>query len=293
MIVREKKFKIPSSVLYSAGGIAFGVVTIALAIQSSLTPDSVATCTERYTSARLLGLQRGGRNMTTEEVQAQLGGQGWGLLTHAAVTAAPETATRVALDVRIPKGGRDGGNYKTPVSGMGFVWHPRELKSANSACLSYAIWLPEDFKFAKGGVLPGLYGGADQIKKDEQQPEKFAVRMRWLRDGLLGVQRVTPNFTTGRARAIDEDWFRLERGRWINIEQEVQLNQPGEADGRLRIWIDGDLKYNKKGLVFRKKPGSPFKGVIADTHYADKTMAWKPAPKDTSIRMTPFLVRWN
>ena len=34
----------------------------------------------------------------------------------------------------------------------------------------------------------------------------------------------------------DKNWF-----KWINIEQEVRLNDPGAQNGHLRVWVDGKL----------------------------------------------------
>ena len=268
MIVRERKLNIPSGVLYSAGGVIFGILTLALAVRSALTPEPVPACSQRYMQAGLIGLERGGRPFSAEELQASLEGREWGVLQHASVGTAPDTQMKVALDVRLPKGGSDGGTYKRPVSGLGFTWSPSGLDKVSSACLAYSVWLPKGFKFAKGGVLPGLYGGADaeesatgpRASERGKQPERFAARMRWLHEGRLAVQYQTPASPSGIIRVLEEDWLRVEGGRWIRVEQEVALNTPGQSDGLLRVWIDGDMKLNQKGLVFRNKATKPVPG---------------------------------
>jgi hypothetical protein len=44
----------------------------------------------------------------------------------------------------------------------------------------------------------------------------------------------------------------LEPGRWYNIEILYALNTPGESDGQLRGWIDGELKADYQDMRFRE-----------------------------------------
>ncbi len=43
----------------------------------------------------------------------------------------------------------------------------------------------------------------------------------------------------------------LENNRWYSIEQYVKLNTPGEKNGVLKAWIDGELAFEKTNLRFR------------------------------------------
>lgn len=43
----------------------------------------------------------------------------------------------------------------------------------------------------------------------------------------------------------------LERGRWYCLEQMIQANTPGEADGEAAAWIDGRLYLHYRGLRWR------------------------------------------
>lgn len=45
----------------------------------------------------------------------------------------------------------------------------------------------------------------------------------------------------------------LERGQWYQIEMQVEMNTPGQADGVIRGWVDGQLSYEKTNMVFRNK----------------------------------------
>jgi hypothetical protein len=43
----------------------------------------------------------------------------------------------------------------------------------------------------------------------------------------------------------------LQKNRWYCIEQNVQLNTPGKADGVFRAWVDGQLVIERTGLRYR------------------------------------------
>lgn len=44
----------------------------------------------------------------------------------------------------------------------------------------------------------------------------------------------------------------LETNRWYAIEQHCRLNTPGENDGVLRAWVDGNLAFEKTDVQFRQ-----------------------------------------
>ena len=41
------------------------------------------------------------------------------------------------------------------------------------------------------------------------------------------------------------------RGRWLCVEQRVAVNTPGEDDGELAVWLDGELYLHYRGLRWR------------------------------------------
>jgi hypothetical protein len=43
----------------------------------------------------------------------------------------------------------------------------------------------------------------------------------------------------------------LMRDRWYAFELEIGMNTPGEADGIIRGWVDGELAYEKTNMIFR------------------------------------------
>lgn len=50
----------------------------------------------------------------------------------------------------------------------------------------------------------------------------------------------------------------LELERWYNIEQYVKVNDPGVRNGIMRVWVDGQLAFEKTGIMLRgPKPWDP------------------------------------
>lgn len=294
MVVRQKKDGIPPVVLYcTAGGLA-AFVTLVFAARSVLIKDPTPHCSARYERANVLPYStRDGKLRQILDIQTELLERDWGLDKNGhllKVSAGPEPA---ALEVRMPAGGRAGGTIDNPVSGVGFKWMPSFLRRATSACVTYNVWVPEDFPVNRGGVLPGLFGGDPRAAaKDAGQPF-FAVRLRWLGKGAIGYQYIGPNRRKTVQRALADGRVRLPRGRWVSFAEEIKLNTPGRNDGALRIWVDGALQLEVKKLSFRRDGKLGFTGVWADTHFVRSgSGAWAPAPKSTRLRMTPLIVRW-
>lgn len=292
MIVKKRSFSMSSGTLYALGGAAFGIVTVGLMINSQFAPESFPGCSERYTQAGLFALERSsGEPLTPVDLQSRLAGREWGVMDNLVIKKEAGSPLETTLTVKFNRGGNVNYETRKAASGFGFKWQPGYLEKANSACLSYSVWLPEKFEFAKGGTLPGLYG-ASEIARINNETE-FATRMRWLEGGNAALQMKLAATKDKPLVGLSSKWYRFPRGKWVNIEQEVVLNQPGLADGTIRVWVDGRLHLNRSGIAFRASAKTTFAGVTTDTHYANRDMTWAPAPKETEIKLSPMLLRWN
>ena len=290
MIIKQRNYKLPSGTLYGFAGAAFGIVTVGLMVQSHFAPDTYPGCAERYGQAGMFALERSsGARLEPSELQSKLAGREWGVLHNIAIRPDETAAGKTAMTVTFKAGGEIEPAKRRAASGVGFQWQPGYLLGANAACLSYSVKLPAKFEPANGGTLPGLFGA----RSKHTEPD-FSLRMRWLADARLGIQPVNSRSKEkSRAIAIAGQRLKLPRDRWFEIEQEVILNTPGKSDGIVRVWVDGNIWLTLEGQTFRKDANSGFRGVIADTHYANGDMQWAPAPTATEIKLTPLLVRWN
>lgn len=64
-----------------------------------------------------------------------------------------------SIQVKYPKGSMDPSQTSAPIGGAEFYANPMDVTFAQNVTLEYEVYFPLDFDFAKGGKLPGLYGG--------------------------------------------------------------------------------------------------------------------------------------
>ena len=120
----------------------------------------------------------------------------------------------------------------------------------------------------------------------------IAAQLIWTQGGNLSldIKSEAPDDGSISATAVHSD-ARLPTGVWARIDQEVVLNTPGEADGEIRLWVDGALMINRDGLLFRRDPKTFLNGVAVTVAYAgsrSETASAQPAAIDVS----PFEIRW-
>ena len=267
--------------------VAAGLVTIAavVAVVRSLvrTPE-LAPCTERYPSGTVFALEQGGVLLTSADLQARLSGKDIGLGDNVRIARVKDAPSPVALGVTLAKGSVAPHVHSAAKGGVSFAWDPRSVRGKTAACLAYSVLLPAGFQFHHGGLLPGIRGSedADQLK------EGFMALLAWRRNGRLGVT----TFVDQRSGPVEVEPFTFPEGRWVKLEQEVVLNEPKKDNGTLRVWVDGKLAIDRGDLAYRDRPEVTVTGVSANVHYGHEDPA-HGAPKDTTIWLTPFEIRWK
>jgi hypothetical protein len=273
-----------NSILFNLSGVGVLLTVAGYAIYSYVTTPEVVRCTARYPSGQQLALNGlHGIPLSPGELQGRSGSREWGLLKNAKITNNHGGHAGSVMEVTLASTDNE---EKIHQNGVGYVWPLSEITKVQSACLSYSVLVPASFAFKEYGWLPGLFGAADANQIDEPlHPEDaFAARMGWASQGEVGVDLRSPagNYWNGGDRV-----HKWPTGKWVGIEQEVQLNAPGQENGELRVWIDGKLTLNKSNLVFRKTAGQGLTGVIADVAYAT-------TPSDVAtVLLSPFMVQWQ
>lgn len=71
-----------------------------------------------------------------------------------------------------------------PSGGVDFYASPLDLAEARSVTLSYCVFFPVDFKWVKGGKLPGLYGGHVGCSGGHSARTCFSTRLMWRAHGI-------------------------------------------------------------------------------------------------------------
>jgi Polysaccharide lyase 14 len=274
------------SILFNVVGVLIGVTVVVYIINSLVFTEKEASCSARYPAPMRFALHTGaGTLLSPIELQARVGLNEWGVNENASVVDAPESPGAAALEVKLATVPEVEAGKDRSANGVSFRWLPAGLGAASSACLSYKLWLPDDFDFAEGGLLPGPFGGAPGVAaSDLASKDRFAAHVQWLRggEGSLNVATMGAGYAS-----IGHGGIPLPKGRWMRIEQEMVLNTPGQENGVVRMWIDGELKAESTRMALRKDAGEKILGVLADIGYLSAPAA------PGMLRMGPFELAWK
>jgi hypothetical protein len=274
------------TLLCNGAGAFLALVIGGYFVSSLVYKERPPSCGHGYAMTATLPLEtNSGELMSTIELQARAGRREYGLLENARVIRAGDVPTSAVLEISL------GGAAVGARNGIGLQWSPPALAEAHAACLSYMIWLADDFDFGSGGILPGLFGGRDQEDLAHPDGAGFASRLAWRSAGALESLAQLPSGAPG-GESRERDRMTLPRGRWVGIEQELRLNRPGQADGELRVWIDGELILERRAVAWRRETATPLGGVVAMVGHGSLERA-AGARRASTLRLTPLELRWQ
>ncbi|MBP0496246.1 polysaccharide lyase [Pararoseomonas indoligenes] len=197
-----------------------------------------------------------------------------------------EDAGGPVLRVRYPAGSIDPGNARAPLGGAGFQLPVGP--GAEARCLHYRLRFPEGFDFVRGGKLPGLYAG--DAPRGCSKPELsagFSARLMWRGNGAGELYLYAPDRAARCGDSIGRGSWSFPRGRWVSVAQEVVLNAPGQADGTVRIWIDGHPVLSHGGLLLRERAETRIAGLLFSTFFGGNDPSWA-SPLDQRAEFTDF-----
>lgn len=169
--------------------------------------------------------------------------------------------------------------------GAGFYARAEALGHAERACLSYKVRFESGFDFVKGGKLPGLYGGDAPSGGDDVDGENgFSMRLMWREQGqgelypyVVGLEGVS----VGRGA------WTFPSGEWVSVEQELILNEPGQANGVARLWIDGRAVLEQRDIVYRTTGDVTIDGLMFSTFFGGNGKEWR-TPRDQHADFADF-----
>ncbi|WP_418280467.1 polysaccharide lyase [Halorubrum sp. DTA98] len=155
----------------------------------------------------------------------------------------------------------------------------------------YYVYFPTDFEVVRnGGKLPGPAGTYDTAgwgARESDGTNGWSARMSF-----------TPGSDSDHVQVgwycyhadmgswgSNWDWSNddagdLSKGEWHRITGEVTMNTPGENDGVLRGWANGDLAFEKTDIRFRDTTDLKVQGFWFNAYYGG---SWS-SPSDNEIR---------
>ncbi len=188
------------------------------------------------------------------------------------VTIVDEDGQRF-MRVRYPAGGvgtaLGGTQFKVPLPG-----------SYEALTISYRVRFGEGFDFVKGGKLPGLCGGDCNTGGDVPDgTDGFSARMMWRADGAVTQYMYMPDQASqwGDDLYWDEGGQRLfAPGAWHQVQTHIVMNTPGESDGVVQSWFDGELALSRSDIRLRDVPTLALDTVYFSTFFGGSGDAWAP-----------------
>ena len=175
------------------------------------------------------------------------------------------------LEVTYPKGSIDPAAKAAPVGGAGFLYpSPTPLFSG---CLAYEVAFVEGFDFAKGGKLPGLYGG-NAPSGGADTSMGFSTRYMWRTGGAGEVYAYVPDKSGAYGESIGRGDWTFVPGQWQQLEQEVIVNHLGQKDGVLRVWVGGRLLIKRTDMLYRVNDNVLVNGLMFSTFFGGHDPSW-------------------
>jgi hypothetical protein len=279
--------KIPSArlVLFNAAAVLIAASAVVAVLRSFLAPSSLVPCTQRYQTTMVFPLERDGAMVTPADIEARSGSQDAAALRNLEIVRISGGSAQIGMSVALPKGLAAPATGAAEESGISFPWQPRSLRNKSAVCLSYSLLLPADFNFGLGGTLPGIVGQTDL------SGDRFAVQAVWGQGGDVGAASVV-TLAGQKSRRDLEGGTQIRRGLWVKVEQEVVLNDPGQDNGTVRLWIDGAMAIDRGDVNLRAKPDVSLTGVAVNLHYSgDDVMSRSPA--DAKVLIAPLALHWK
>ncbi|MEZ5850007.1 MAG: hypothetical protein R3D68_05050 [Hyphomicrobiaceae bacterium] len=224
------------------------------AARAMLVEETATACSVRYGEGTRFAIDDGGRALSASDLQGQANGLDWGLGERVKVSPVEGRSEPFALEVELANRKGEARFGSRDHRGAGFMWLPRSAKAGQSACLSYSVYLQDNLDMQSGVELPGLVGLVPGEEARGELPPAFSARVVWQERGALDVVARTASSQTNHAIGNDRGRFDLKPGRWLNIEQELIVNTPGNKDGVVRVWVDGELRLERATSILADDP---------------------------------------
>lgn len=154
--------------------------------------------------------------------------------------------------------------------------------------LKYTFLLAKDFDFVKGGKLPGLCGGPENVSggRPANGTNGFSARLMWRKDGRgeAYVYHKNQPEAYGESFPFPGD-FRFPTDTPVRVRMRLAMNTPGKRDGSLRVWIKtGDLQTAKERVVverddleWRAVDSFAVDSIYFETFHGGSDKSWAPS----------------
>ena len=153
-----------------------------------------------------------------------------------------------------------------------------------AAELSYTVRFSRDFDWVKGGKLPGLSGGPENVSggRPANGTNGFSARLMWRRDGRgeAYVYHRNQKGSYGDSFPFPGD-FRFSTNAPIRVRERVTMNTVGERNGTLRVWIASGnqperLVVARNDMEWRSVESFGVDSIYFETFHGGSDPTWAP-----------------
>ncbi|KII89387.1 polysaccharide lyase family 14 protein [Plicaturopsis crispa FD-325 SS-3] len=224
-------------------------------------------------------------------------------------------AGKEAIQAHYPKGAYALTNE--PIGGLSFYAPgPKDIDitTAKEATLGYSVYFPSDFDFNLAGKLPGLYGGdtaegSISCSGGSRSAACFSARLMWRQNGTGELYTYLPPYTDSKFAAnkkvcdvkpmsdcnptygasVGRGSYSFTPGSWTTVSQRVKLNDAGQANGEIELFVGGKSVVNVDGLILRDSAAGRMRGIQMQTFFGGHTSEYA-SPKDQDAYFSDFSV---
>ncbi|MFA9424757.1 polysaccharide lyase [Natronorubrum sp. A-ect3] len=161
---------------------------------------------------------------------------------------------RTSCEVFFPEGSHYGAD-------LSYQFRDEIETEPDSMYASYWLYLDETFQPATDGKLPGFAGRYAGTAREGGWGSRITDGTNgWSARGVFDTPDADGNIRVGNyVYHVGMDtygtfaWWdaTLERGRWYQIDQYIELNTPGENDGVLEGWVNQEQVYTSDDWHWR------------------------------------------
>lgn len=169
------------------------------------------------------------------------------------------------------------------------------LATSDEYYLSYNLKFDKNFDFVKGGKLPGLAGGtANSGGNIPDGYDGWSARMMFWEEGKISFYLYFPTQTSQFGERFylqkaNGDTIKAKPGEWHQIAQHIIMNTPGEKDGIVQGWFDGEEVFYTDTILFRMDEQLKIDQIFFSVFLGGDDLSWA-SKKDEYIYFDDFNV---
>ncbi|KAI0818500.1 hypothetical protein BC629DRAFT_1278600 [Irpex lacteus] len=185
-----------------------------------------------------------------------------------------------------------------------------DLTTAKEVTFGFTAYFPSGFNFVKGGKIPGLYGGnsdseALSCSGGRRDDGCWSSRLMWRTNGAGELYTyLPPDFTQNQAvcdiapfstcndvygASVGRGSFDWKTGGRTTVAQRVRLNDAGQSNGELQLFVGGKSVINVGGLTISNSSAGRIRGMQFQTFFGGSDSSWA-TPTDQYVWFSDFSV---